>query len=119
MATILIVEDDPMLADCYRTWLRAKKHKTQQATDVVTAIEIIDEQLPDVILLDLLLPGASGAQLLHILRSHADLMHVPVVVCSGALPADSPDLASYGVRAVLDKATLTPSRLAAAIAEAL
>jgi CheY-like chemotaxis protein len=117
--TILLVEDDALLADCYRRWLTGGGYKIQHASDAQTALDILDEHPPQVILLDLLLPGANGIQFLHMLRSHADLAHIPIIMCSNALPDSLPDMLPYGVRGTLDKATLTRERLCAAIAEVL
>jgi len=115
MATILLVEDDTFTARCYQTWLGASRHKIQHVTDVEKAVEAVDSALPDVILLDMLLPGASGVQLLHVLQSYADLKNVPVIICSNALPKDMTDLRAYGVRNVLDKTTLTRQQLLGAV----
>lgn len=119
MATILLVEDDLLTAQCYNTWLKASGHKIQQVTDVISAVDAMDKVLPDLILLDMLLHGASGVQLLHVLQSHADWQHVPIVVCSNALPAHANDLQAYGVRGVLNKATLTRQKLIATVKEVL
>lgn len=119
MATILLVEDDPLTAACYHTWLGVSQHKLQHVTDVQAAIDAIDESLPDVILLDILLPGATGVQLLHVLQSHGDLRSLPVIICSNTQPADSVDLRAYGVRAVLSKETLTRQRLLQALESVL
>lgn len=117
MAHILIVEDDQWLADCYKDWLHG--HTVAYAVGAQEALDAADDQTPDLILLDLLLPHANGMQLLHTLRSHADWADVPVVLCSGSIPADVPDMRAYGVRAILDKATVTPTALRQAVNEAM
>lgn len=119
MATVLIVEDEILLADCYARWLMAEGYKTQHALNAQAAIDAIDEQPPQVILLDILLSGANGVQVLHMLRSHIDIARIPVILCSSALPQNMSDLASYGVRGTLDKPTLTRQKLAAAVAGVL
>lgn len=118
MAHILLLEDDQWMADCYRDWLKAE-HTTAHAHDAQEALDAADEQPPDMILLDLLLPYANGAQFLHTLQSHADWANIPVVLCSSSLPADMPDLTAYGVRATLDKATVTPKLLRQTVSEVL
>jgi CheY-like chemotaxis protein len=115
MATILIVEDDMLLADCYIRWLRAAQHVTQHVSNAQDAIDAVDTTKPDVILLDVLLPGANGIQLLHTLRTYTDLADIPIIMCSNALPGHMPDVQGYGVVAVLDKSTLTRERLQEAI----
>lgn len=119
MATVLIVEDEILLADCYQKWLQAEGHRTLHATDAQQALDMLDEDSVDVVLLDMLLPGANGVQVLHAIQSHADLADVRIIVCSNALPQKLPDLSAYGVKAVLDKTVLTRDRLGNAVVEAL
>lgn len=76
---------------------------------------MLDEITPDVIILDMLLPGATGVQLLHVLQSYADLQNVPVIICSLTLQQHTADLSAYGVRDVLNKATLTRQELLRAV----
>ncbi len=119
MATILLVEDEMLLADCYMRWLGSAGHTVHHASDAYAAIDTVDDTPPQAILLDLLLPGANGLQLLHTLRSHADLQLIPIILCSNALPAKLPDLSAYGVKKVIEKTTLDRKKLCAAIAEVL
>lgn len=119
MAQILVVEDDPWIADCIVRWLRADMHTVHHCVDAQAALDTLDQILPHVIVLDLFLPGANGVQLLHMLRSYPDLAQVPIVLCSNALPQHMPDVRAYGVRAVLDKARLSRRQLNAAIQGAL
>jgi CheY-like chemotaxis protein len=119
MATILIVEDELLLADCYMRWLRAEGHETYHATDAQSALDILDGCAVSVVLLDMLLPGASGMQVVNTLQSHVDFAKIPVVICSNALPQKALDFSAYGVVALLDKTTLTRDKLGVAIAGAL
>jgi CheY-like chemotaxis protein len=119
MSRILLVEDDPWIADCYNVWLGQDGHAVQHSRDAQEALDMIDDEPPDLIVLDLFLPFANGIQLLHTLRSHADLATIPVVLCSSSLPDQMPDMAAYGVRQVLDKAQLEPKRLRQAVKQVL
>ena len=119
MATILLVEDDRWLADCFGVWLSADGHAIRHVTDAHDAMDAIDDSGCDVIVLDLLLPYTNGVQLLHTLQSYPDLADVPVVICSASAPADAQAFAAYGVRQVVDKTTLTPVKLRNAIKRAL
>src|SRR5689334_22989639 len=106
MAHVLLVEDDIWIADCYQLWLTRDGHTVTHSRDAQEALDAADESIPEVIVLDLFLPFSNGIQLLHTLRSHADLATIPVILCSSALPEHMPAMAAYGVRRVLDKATL-------------
>ena len=118
MATILIVEDDILLAECYQRWLAHTGHHTVHVRDAQAALDAIDDARPNVVLLDMLLPGANGMQLLNMLQSHVDLVGLPVVICSNVVPAQA-DFSVYGVTTVLDKTTVTRQSLSAAIGSAL
>src|SRR5688572_29214302 len=112
---ILIVEDDQWLADCYRQWLERAGYDTVWRNNAQDALDALDEQTPQLLLLDIMLPSANGIQLLQELRTHADSLHVPVIVCSSALSPGLPDLSAYNVVRLLDKTTLTPSKLRKAV----
>lgn len=111
MATILLIEDDRWLADCLSAWLVADGHNVHHVADAYDAMDVIDSVGCDVIVLDVLLAYTNGIQLLHTLQSYPDLADVPVVICSSSVPANTQAFAAYGVRHVLNKATLTPVRL--------
>lgn len=113
MKTVLLVEDDVWIGECYQTWLKGFGYDVLWVRDAQAALDVFDETKVDVLLLDIMLPFANGIHLLNVLASHADLMHLPVIVCSSMAPGSS--LEPYGVRAVLDKATLTPKQLRAAV----
>lgn len=117
MKHILLVEDDPWLADCMATWLQTAGHTVVWARDIIAALDACDEQIPDVIVLDIMLPAANGVQLLHQLASYDDVAKIPVILCSSIAPPHIIDLAAYGVRLFLDKAHVTPYSLRAAVKE--
>lgn len=118
--TILIIEDDAWLAEHYSRTLEQAGYETRHAGDALAGIAAIDETMPDVVVLDVFLPGPNALVLLHEMQSHTDLSALPVVVCTNnpiALPPDS--LRAYGVRQVLDKGEMRPSDLVAAIRRVL
>lgn len=119
MATVLLVEDNPLVADCLQRWLAAAGHATILAGDAQTALDALDEQPADVVLLDMLLPGANGVQVLHTMRSYADLAAIPVVICSSVVIKHTADLEAYGVKKVINKTTLDRKTLCAAVQEVL
>jgi twitching motility two-component system response regulator PilH len=120
MASILLVEDEVWLAELYAAILTRAGHIVRHCHDAYAAIESIDQQCPDVIVLDIVLPYANGIQLLHEIASHNDLQRLAIIVCSNALPQgyDAAAWRQYGVRSVVDKATLYPKRLIEVVGEA-
>lgn len=78
---VLIVEDDPDTLVILRVNLNAAGIEPILASDGRTAIARIEAEKPDAVLLDVLLPGIDGWQVLEEL--HATGNTVPVIVCSG------------------------------------
>lgn len=117
---ILIVEDDEWLAQHYVRVLDEEGMHTEFVPHALAAIDAVDRRLPDVIVLDLLLPGPNAFTLLHELRSHSDLAAIPVILCTTAAEQISEDeVRVYGARRILDKAAMQPSDLAAAVKKVL
>jgi CheY-like chemotaxis protein len=65
---VLVVEDDPDVRQSFADLLRCWGHQTVLASDGVTALRVVEEQTPDVILLDLGLPHMNGLELAKIIR---------------------------------------------------
>jgi len=112
VAHILLIEDEPWLGELYADLL-GREHSVDWRRDGYDAIEAIDERRPDAIVLDVLLPGVNGVQLLHELVSYSDTATIPVVLFSAALPEnlDAAALQAYGVVATLDKNTAKPTHV--------
>ena len=117
---VLIVEDDQWLAEQHIRTLSGAGVRAEYVPHALAAIDSIDSNAPDAIVLDVLLAGPNAFTLLHELQSHADLAAIPVILCTNS--ADqlaSEDVAAYGVQRVLDKATMVPGDLVTAIKKVL
>ena len=77
MATVLVVEDEPGIADFIRRGLSYKGYSVQVAHSGEEALELAQERLPDLVILDLMLPGMDGVEVCRRLRA-ADA--VPIVM---------------------------------------
>ena len=109
---IYILEDDRGWENYYRRIL--KGHDLEFFHDGVAAIAAMDEQVPDLVILDILLTGPTGFAVLNEMRSYPELMKVPVVIVTSVKIKD--DLAKqYGVTKVLDKGEMTPQELIGAV----
>lgn len=104
---IFIVEDDPFFAKCLERYC---KKETRVFSNVVDAVNAIDETFPDLIFLDILLTGPDGFTLLNELVSYSDTAKIPVVIVS-SLDFKDKDLSIYGVIGVLNKDTVTPKEV--------
>jgi two-component system phosphate regulon response regulator PhoB len=79
-ANILIVEDEPGIQEMLKFNLGLAGHLTQVASDAEAAWPLLRESMPDVILLDWMLPGRSGIELARRIRADARLKGVPIIM---------------------------------------
>ena len=77
----LIVEDDDMLGDIFNKSLRGLC-ATEIVTNGMTALERIKESKPDLVILDLHLPGLNGDEILKKIRANPDLSDTRVILCT-------------------------------------
>ena len=77
---VLIVEDEPAIAELMAVNLRHNGFRTIWAMDSLTAQHELDSVLPDVILLDWMLPGESGLSLAKRWRANARTKAVPIIM---------------------------------------
>jgi two-component system alkaline phosphatase synthesis response regulator PhoP len=79
---ILIIEDDRFLSLVLKGRLEKEGFEIYQAFDGNEALEILKKNIPDMILLDLIMPNMSGFEFLESLRSDPQYASIPVVVVS-------------------------------------
>ena len=85
MTFVLVVDDDPAMRRTLSINLRARDYDVETAGDGRSALQVVDERMPDVILLDLGLPDLDGVSVLTQLRSFTQ---VPVIVVSARTESD-------------------------------
>jgi len=118
--TVLVIEDDPWFAEHHMRTLRQAGFGAKHAADGISGIEMLDESLPDAVVLDIFLPGPNGLALLHEIKSYADLSRLPIIACTGSASlAPLEKLAPYGVVDVLDKGVMQPDDVVRAVRRAL
>lgn len=112
MARVLLVDDNPIVTTVYRSGLSMAGFTVETAGDGETALSKAAATIPDVILLDLMLPGIDGFEVLRRIRADAALRDVPVVVFSNSYTAArTAELWDAGATQVVAKATMTPKAL--------
>jgi PleD family two-component response regulator/EAL domain-containing protein (putative c-di-GMP-specific phosphodiesterase class I) len=85
---ILVVEDDQSQADFAASILKKSGMTTLAITDPMKVIDVLDKFRPDLILMDLYMPNASGTELTTIIREHPDFIMTPIVFLSGEQDTD-------------------------------
>jgi CheY-like chemotaxis protein len=88
--TVLVVDDEVDVATYLSSVLEDAGMNVLVAHDGNTAHQLIHEKHPDLISLDLVMPGKSGIRLLHELRKHSECARIPVVIVTGH--AQDPDI---------------------------
>jgi twitching motility two-component system response regulator PilH len=92
---VLIVEDDPDIVEYLSSFLEDEGYEVKSASRCSTAHEVMDEFHPEVILIDALLPGKSGLELLVSLRRDPQWRDLPMVVVTGNDTLLEDDCQSY------------------------
>lgn len=93
---ILIVDDDPQLLLGLSPRLKANGYTIVAAGDAIGAIAVARKETPDLIILDLGLPGGDGFLVLERMRALANLASIPVIVLSARDPGDNKQRALEG-----------------------
>jgi CheY-like chemotaxis protein len=102
--TILIVDDYRDALDVWELYLRGAGFAVLTATDGVAAIALATERRPDLIVLDLELPGKSGIEVATILRAQASTRDIPLIAATGYSHPKQLDLARQtGFNAIVIK----------------
>ena len=92
---VLIVEDDPDIVEYLSSFLEDEGYEVKSASRCSTAHEVMDEFHPEAILIDALLPGKSGLELLVSLRRDPQWRDLPMVVVTGNDTLLEDDCQSY------------------------
>ena len=112
MKKILLVEDDPLLIDVYSTKLKQSGFEVFVVQSGGKALAVIEEQKPDLVLLDIVLPHIDGWDILYNLRASEKLRGTKIVILSnlGQKEEIAKGLA-LGAAKYLIKAHYTPSEI--------
>lgn len=102
--TVLVVDDAPLNRKLIRSILAMRKIRVIEAGDAEQAFELIREQRPDLVLMDLQLPGLNGLEATRVLKSNPGTTDIPVVILSaGSVPEDDPGMRQAGCAGLILK----------------
>src|SRR5271165_7407982 len=106
MTKILLVEDSKFLRLATERALARAGYEMSSATDGEEALRMAREKLPDLILLDMLLPKLSGPDVLKALKQEVSTRAIPVVVMTGLSQKNAARLQEDGAFGFLEKSAL-------------
>ena len=80
MSTILVIEDSPTVLAAASSILTGAGHSVMTATDGEQAVKTAVDSKPDLVLLDVILPGYNGFQVCRVLKSKPETADIPVIM---------------------------------------
>ncbi|MFF8401294.1 ATP-binding protein [Streptomyces sp. NPDC015684] len=113
--SVVVVDDDETFVAGFRTLLTAYAGSVTVVTDSALAMGTVERERPDIVFLDLNMPGTDGYEVSRLLAANPATARVPVVVLTALEPADVDRTRLAQVRLVLNKSHLTSAGLAAAV----
>ena len=87
--TVIVVEDEPDAAELFAEMMRVSGYRVLKTYSSTPAIGLIAKELPDVVILDIMMPDISGLEVLRFMRRDPKLKDIPVIVVSArSMPSD-------------------------------
>jgi CheY-like chemotaxis protein len=110
--TILVIEDNDLNMKLIRALLKLKDYQTIEAVDAETGIQLAREYHPDLILMDIQLPGMDGFTATRVIKNDSAMKDIPVVALTGdAMQGDDEKTGDAGFASYLAKPIDTRSFL--------
>lgn len=95
MARVLIVDDSATERAVLVNWLHKAGHVALEAQDAESGVALARQQKPDVVLMDVIMPGRNGFEATRSLRRDPATSHIPVIIIS---TKDQPTDQAWGMR---------------------
>lgn len=117
---ILVVEDDGMISSIYEAKFKADGFEVLIAVDGVKGLELAKKEKPDLIMLDVILPGLDGFSVLEEIKKDKTTRSIPVIMLTNLGTEDDKIKGQkMGALDYLVKASLTPGQIGDKVKEAL
>jgi CheY-like chemotaxis protein len=102
--TILVIEDNEMNMKLMRAVLRAGNYRMLEAVDAETGLSLAQEHHPDLILMDIQLPGMDGLSATKIIKTDPNLREIPIFALTGfAMESDKAKAMDIGLAGYIVK----------------
>ena len=79
---VLVADDEPNIVAAIEFLLKQRGHDVYTATDGAEALSIVERIVPDLVLLDVMMPQASGYEVCQNIRRHPEWRHIKVIMLS-------------------------------------
>jgi DNA-binding response OmpR family regulator len=113
MTKVAIIEDDVAISQMYRIKFEAEGYQVETAENGVTGLALIEKMRPDIVLLDLMMPQMTGAEMLAELRKTDWGKNLKVIILTNMGEQEAPEIIkSLNVSAFIVKADMTPRQVA-------
>lgn len=120
MKKILIVEDEKILAEMYRDKFILSNFEVISASSAEEAFEVLKKEKPDLILLDILLPGINGVDFLAKVKDFPQTFSIPIIAFSNYDDPETKRKAfDLGVKSYIIKTNYTPQEVVEKVKEYL
>lgn len=120
MTKIAIIEDDPVISQMYRMKFEADGFDVQLANNGKRGVALIKSYTPDLILLDMQMPGMTGDEVLATIRKETWGKNIPVIILTNLGEEEAPkSIRSLGIHSYIVKAELTPRQVVQRVKDAL
>jgi CheY-like chemotaxis protein len=112
MAKILLIEDDPYVQRMYQRMFGHQNFELIFASNGNQGLELAQKRKPNIILLDILMPGLSGLEVLERLKAEGDTKDIPVFILSNLADETTIDTAKkLGAEEYIVKADFSPEQV--------
>ena len=102
--TILVIEDDMLNLKLLKVWLQTKSYAVLEAETAEAGIQLARKHKPDLILMDIQLPGMDGIEATKQILNHSDLKNTPIIaVSSHGMKEDKEKALAAGVKEYIIK----------------
>jgi DNA-binding response OmpR family regulator len=110
---ILLIEDDKFLRELMTKKLFSMDYDVSSSVDGESGLEMIKEKQPDLVLLDLILPGMNGFEVLERAKKDPEINNIPIIILSNLGQKEDIDKGlELGAKDFLIKAHFTPQEIA-------
>ena len=103
---ILVVDNQPVMLKFYEHMMKKHHHELVTAEDGLSALEVLKHYIPDVVLLDLVMPNIDGKRICRIIRNNPALKDVYIIVLSAVAVEEGFDYKDFGANACIAKGPL-------------